>query len=155
MPQGNSFPSWEVTCLALECFLDVFLMKNGSLRNIKEPAQSPVSSMYLVLGSDRVYCLRFCGSGTVTVLVTCVAPDNQPFRNSPRIIFCNDVGRGQKTPTPTLSILLRKWQILLMANSSFTKDPRPLYYKTPLCLFTTKLPFVSPTWVFRKDEICP
>ena len=38
----------------------------------------------------------------------------------------------------------------------FTKDPRPLYYKTRPCVyFTTKLSVVRPFSVLSKDEIGP
>ena len=37
----------------------------------------------------------------------------------------------------------------------FTKDPRPLYYKTPPCAFTTKMSVVRPFSVLSKDEIGP
>ena len=35
----------------------------------------------------------------------------------------------------------------------FTKDPRPLYYKTPPVHFTTKMSVVRPFSVLSKDEI--
>ena len=37
----------------------------------------------------------------------------------------------------------------------FTKEPRPLYYKTPPCVFTTKMSVVRPFSVLSKDEIGP
>ena len=63
------------------------------------------------------------------------------------------VGGGGKAPTPTLSILLRKWSVLLSADFVLTSDPRLLCYKTPPCPFYHKLPFARPFWVLRKDEI--
>ena len=36
-----------------------------------------------------------------------------------------------------------------------TKAPRPLYYKTPPCVFTTKMSIVRPFSVLSKDEIGP
>ena len=37
----------------------------------------------------------------------------------------------------------------------FTKDPWPLYYKTPPVYFTTKMPVVRPFSVLSKDETAP
>ena len=37
----------------------------------------------------------------------------------------------------------------------FTKDPRPLYYKTPPCVFYHKMSVVRPFSVLSKDEIGP
>ena len=37
----------------------------------------------------------------------------------------------------------------------FTKDPRPLYYKTPPYVFTTKMSVVRPFSVLSKDEMGP
>ena len=36
-----------------------------------------------------------------------------------------------------------------------TKDPRPLYYKTPPCVFYHKMSVVRPFSVLSKDEIGP
>ena len=47
-------------------------------------------------------------------------------------------GRGEQAPTPTLSILLRKRLVLLSSDFVLTKDPPPLYYKNPPCLFYHK-----------------
>ena len=65
-------------------------------------------------------------------------------------------GREEKAPTPTLSALLRKWRVLRRADFALTKDPRPLYNKTPPCLFQHKLALREMAcWVVSKDEICP
>ena len=48
-------------------------------------------------------------------------------------------GREETAPTPTLSALLRKWPVLLRMDLVLTKDPRPVYYQTPPCLFYHKL----------------
>ena len=37
----------------------------------------------------------------------------------------------------------------------FSKDPRPLYYKTPPCAFYHKMSVVRPFSVLSKDEIGP
>ena len=54
-------------------------------------------------------------------------------------VFLPSIGRGEMAPTPTPSVLLRKRPVLLRADFVLTKDPRPLYYKTPTCLFCHKL----------------
>ena len=48
-----------------------------------------------------------------------------------------------------VSVLLGEWTVLLRAETVLTKDPRPLYYKTPPCLFDHKIAlrkaFVGPS----------
>ena len=43
----------------------------------------------------------------------------------------------------------------MIQHLDFTKDPRPLYYKTRPCVFTTKMSVVRPFSVLSKDDIGP
>ena len=38
------------------------------------------------------------------------------------------IERGEKTPTPKISALLRKWPVLLRAKCGLTKDRKRPYY---------------------------
>ena len=49
------------------------------------------------------------------------------------------IGTGEKALTSTLSALLRKRPVLLRADFVLTKDPPPLYCKTPPCLVYHKI----------------
>ena len=43
---------------------------------------------------------------------------------------CRLFERGEKTPTPKISALLRKWPVLLRANSVLTKDRKTALLQT-------------------------
>ena len=58
--------------------------------------------------------------------------------------------RGKAPPTPTLSALPRKRPVSLRADFVLTKDPPAALLQDP-----TKLPFVRPFRVLRKDETGP
>ena len=47
----------------------------------------------------------------------------------------DNFGRGERTPAPTLSALLRVWPVWLRADFVLTNHPRPLYCKTLPCPF--------------------
>ena len=65
-----------------------------------------------------------------------------------RTIIQNMFVGVEKTPTPTLSALLRKWSVLLRADRVLTTDPRPLHDKTTPCQFSHKI-------VLRKAALGP
>ena len=54
---------------------------------------------------------------------------NHPFTKPPSYLPLINFGRGEKTPTPKISALLRKRSVLLRADFVLTKDRKRPYYR--------------------------
>ena len=62
---------------------------------------------------------------------------------------------GKKIVNRKFEAIRAIWPVLRRADFVLTKDPRPLYYKTPPCAFYHKISLRKAFWVLSKDEIRP
>ena len=85
------------------------------------------------------------------------APKNKRFFKNESLEDSKNISmkleEGIRPPTPTHSVLPRKRPVLLRADFVLTKDPRPLYLKTPPSLFYHKVALRKDIWVLREDKI--
>ena len=92
--------------------------------------------------------LRFAPLSVALVAPNYCSEKNLPPGKSPakasksstsKIPHSHVLEEGKRPPTPTHSVSLSKRPVLLRADFVLTGDPRPLYYKTPPCLFYHKI----------------